>query len=69
MHRCKTRWTLTIKCLAKIRTLFEEQYPEDLPIALQDEVHIAGGKSSIAYRLQIGGIASGDRLPPNSYLK
>ena len=29
-----------------------------LPIALQEEVHIAGDKSSIAYRLRIGGIAS-----------
>ena len=38
--------------------IVEEQYPEDLPIALQDEVHIAGDKRSIAYRLRIGGIRS-----------
>jgi hypothetical protein len=40
------------------KDIVEEQYPEDLPIALQDEVHIAGDKSSIAYRLRIGGIGS-----------
>ena len=28
----------------------EQQYPEDLPIDLQDEVHIRADKSSIAYR-------------------
>ena len=31
------------------KDIVEEQYPEDLPRALQDEVHIAGDKSSIAY--------------------
>lgn len=28
MHRCKTRWTLTIKCLAKIRTLLKNSIPK-----------------------------------------
>ena len=40
------------------KDIVEEQYPEDLPRALQDKVHIAGDKSSIAYRLQIGSIGS-----------
>jgi phenylpropionate dioxygenase-like ring-hydroxylating dioxygenase large terminal subunit len=32
------------------RNIVERQYPEDLPINLQDEVHIRADKSSIAYR-------------------
>lgn len=35
---------------AEDQAVVEQQYPEDLPINLQDEVHIAGDKSSIAYR-------------------
>lgn len=32
------------------KAIVEEQYPEDLPLVLQDEVHISGDKSSITYR-------------------
>ncbi|TVP64269.1 MAG: aromatic ring-hydroxylating dioxygenase subunit alpha [Leptolyngbya sp. LCM1.Bin17] len=32
------------------KAIVEELWPEDLPINLADEVHIAGDKSSIAYR-------------------
>lgn len=35
---------------AEDKAIVEQQYPEDLPLVLQDEVHIAGDKSSIAYR-------------------
>ena len=39
--------------------IVEEQYPEDLPRALQDEVHIAGDKSSIAYRKALAALGLG----------
>jgi len=32
------------------KAIVEQQYPEDLPINLQEEVHIRADKSSIAYR-------------------
>ncbi len=32
------------------QAVVEQQYPEDLPLRLQDEVHISGDRSSIAYR-------------------
>ncbi len=32
------------------QAVVEQQYPEDLPLRIQDEVHISGDKSSIAYR-------------------
>ncbi|WP_448602400.1 hypothetical protein [Thermoleptolyngbya sp.] len=32
------------------KAIVEELWPEDLPINLADEVHIAGDKSSITYR-------------------
>ena len=35
---------------AEDKDIVESQYPEDLPINLQDEVHIRADKSSIAYR-------------------
>ncbi|MEG3991320.1 aromatic ring-hydroxylating dioxygenase subunit alpha [Microcoleus sp. S28C3] len=41
------------------KDIVEEQYPEDLPIALQDEVHIAGDKSSIAYRKGLAALGLG----------
>lgn len=41
------------------KDIVEEQYPEDLPRALQDEVHIARDKSSIAYRKQLAGLRLG----------
>jgi len=34
-------------------------YPEDLPITLQDKVHIAGDKSSIAYRKRLAALGLG----------
>ena len=41
------------------KDIVEEQYPEDLPRALQDEVHIAGDKSSIAYRKELVALGLG----------
>jgi hypothetical protein len=41
------------------KDIVEEQYPEDLPIALQDEVHIAGDKSLIAYRKRLAVLGLG----------
>ena len=58
MHRGKTRWTLTTKCLAKIRTLLKNSIPK-IYLALQDEVHIAGDKSSIAYRKRLAALGLG----------
>ena len=39
--------------------IVEEQYPEDLPRVLQDEVHIAWDKSSIAYRKRLAALGLG----------
>jgi vanillate O-demethylase monooxygenase subunit len=41
------------------KDIVEEQYPEDLPRALQDEAHIAGDKSSIAYRKRLAALGLG----------
>jgi vanillate O-demethylase monooxygenase subunit len=41
------------------KDIVEEQYPEDLPIALQDAVHIAEDKSSIAYRKALAALGLG----------
>ncbi|MEG4292282.1 hypothetical protein QUB76_26110 [Microcoleus sp. D2B6] len=41
------------------KDIVEEQYPEDLPRALQDKVHIAGDKSSIAYRKRLAALGLG----------
>jgi vanillate O-demethylase monooxygenase subunit len=41
------------------KDIVEEQYPEDLPIALQDKIHIAGDKSSIAYRKELVALGLG----------
>ncbi len=41
---------------AEDKAIVEEQYPEDLPLRLQDEVHIAGDKSSITYRKQLAAL-------------
>lgn len=41
------------------QAIVEEQYPEDLPINLQDEVHIAGDKSSITYRKGLAALGLG----------
>jgi vanillate O-demethylase monooxygenase subunit len=44
---------------AEDQAMVEEQYPEDLPLNLQDEVHIAGDKSSITYRKQLAALGLG----------
>ncbi len=44
---------------AEDQAMVEEQYPEDLPINLQDEVHIAGDKSSITYRKRLAELGLG----------
>ncbi|MEG4853555.1 hypothetical protein QUB10_22055 [Microcoleus sp. B5-D4] len=41
------------------KDIVEEQYPQDLPITLQDEVHIAEDKSSIAYRKGLAALGLG----------
>ena len=41
------------------KDIVEEQYPEDLLIAMQDKVHIAGDKSSIAYRKRLAALDLG----------
>jgi vanillate O-demethylase monooxygenase subunit len=41
------------------KDIVEEQYLEDLPIALQDKVHIAGDKSSIAYPKELAALGLG----------
>ncbi len=44
---------------AEDRAIVEEQWPEDLPINLADEVHIAGDKSSIFFRKRLAGLGLG----------
>lgn len=44
---------------AEDKAIVEEQYPEDLPINLQDEVHIAGDKSSITFRKKLAALGLG----------
>jgi len=46
------------------KEIVEEQYPEDLQIALQDEVQIAGDKSSIAYRKRLAALGLGQSFTP-----
>ena len=41
------------------KAIVEEQWPEDLPICLADEVHIAGDKSSITFRKKLAAIGLG----------
>jgi len=41
------------------RDIVKEQYPEDLPLAPQDKVHIAGDKSLIAYRKRLAALGLG----------
>lgn len=44
------------RVFAEDKAIIEEQYPEDLPLRLQDEVHIAGDKSSITYRKKLAAL-------------
>ncbi|HTB84451.1 MAG TPA: aromatic ring-hydroxylating dioxygenase subunit alpha [Candidatus Sulfotelmatobacter sp.] len=41
------------------RDIVQSQYPEDLPIDLQEEVHIRADKTSIAYRQELGRLGLG----------
>lgn len=44
---------------AEDKAIVETLWPEDLPINLADEVHIAGDKSSIAYRKRLANLGLG----------
>lgn len=44
---------------AEDQEMVENQYPEDLPIDLQEEVHIRADKSSITYRKMLGALGLG----------
>ncbi len=41
------------------KEVVEAQYPEDLPLALRDEVHIQADQTSIAYRKALGALGLG----------
>lgn len=41
------------------KEIVEQQYPEDLPIDLHDEVHIRADRSSITYRQQLAALGLG----------
>lgn len=41
------------------RSVVELQYPEDLPLDLQEEVHIRADRASIAYRRSLGALGLG----------
>jgi len=41
------------------REIVESQYPEDLPLNLQDEVHIRADRASILYRQELGRLGLG----------
>jgi len=44
---------------AEDKAMVEEQYPEDLPVDLHEEVHIRADKSSIAYRKGLAALGLG----------
>lgn len=44
---------------AEDKAIVEEQWPEDLPINLADEVYIAGDKSSITFRKRLAALGLG----------
>lgn len=44
---------------AEDKAIVERQYPEDLPIDLQEEVHIRADRSSITYRQQLAALGLG----------
>lgn len=44
---------------AEDKAIVQEQWPEDLPLKLSDEVHIAGDKSSITFRKRLGALGLG----------
>ncbi len=41
------------------KAIVEQQYPEDLPLDLQDEVHIRADRSSIVYRRRLAALGLG----------
>ncbi len=41
------------------KEVVEQQYPEDLPVDLHDEVHIRADRSSIVYRQQLAALGLG----------
>jgi phenylpropionate dioxygenase-like ring-hydroxylating dioxygenase large terminal subunit len=44
---------------AEDKAIVEQQYPEDLPIDLQEEVHIRADRSSITYRQKLAALGLG----------
>ena len=48
-----------VKIFNEDRDIVQSQYPEDLPIDLQEEVHIRADKTSIAYRKELGRLGLG----------
>jgi vanillate O-demethylase monooxygenase subunit len=44
---------------AEDKVIVEQQYPEDLPIDLQEEVHIRADRSSITYRQRLAALGLG----------
>jgi vanillate O-demethylase monooxygenase subunit len=44
---------------AEDKRIVEQQYPEDLPIDLQEEVHIRADRSSIVYRQKLAALGLG----------
>ncbi|MGD1860750.1 MAG: Rieske 2Fe-2S domain-containing protein [Leptolyngbyaceae cyanobacterium] len=44
---------------AEDKAIVEEQWPEDLPLKLSDEIHITGDKSSIAFRKRLAALGLG----------
>jgi hypothetical protein len=44
---------------AEDNVIVEQQYPEDLPIDLQEEVHIRADRSSITYRQKLAALGLG----------
>jgi phenylpropionate dioxygenase-like ring-hydroxylating dioxygenase large terminal subunit len=47
------------KVFAEDKAIVEQQYPEDLPIDLQEEVHIRADRSSITYRQKLAALGLG----------
>jgi phenylpropionate dioxygenase-like ring-hydroxylating dioxygenase large terminal subunit len=48
-----------VKIFNEDRDIVQSQYPEDLPVDLQEEVHIRADKTSIAYRQELGRLGLG----------
>lgn len=48
-----------VKIFNEDRDIVQSQYPEDLPVDLQAEVHIRADKTSVAYRQELGRLGLG----------